>query len=121
MINIILYKEEYNILLSYRELDEFRYDKDRWFDVLYEDDKYQYLVDLYVTDKVAEQIMYFVQETENNIFNNVIHNVRNQFQKLIDEKQEYNEWYVYNFDEVLDKEMINNYKTIEDWDDLNEI
>lgn len=88
MINIVLTKKEYKILLSYRELDEYRY-SDEWYDQLYKDEKNEYIVDLYVTDKVSQKIMYFLQETSGNIYNHTISEMRRVIQQIIDNKSDW--------------------------------
>lgn len=104
MINVMLYKREHSILLSMKSLNEYRFDKSKWVEMIYGDEKHQYITDLYVTDAVAEKIMYFLQESECNIFNSNIRNMREQFEKLIKARDFFKLWM--KSEEVITEDMI---------------
>jgi hypothetical protein len=101
MINIVLTKEDFNILLGCKELEEYRFNDNLWLDYTYSDEQYQYIVDLYVVDWVVEKIMWYIQEKEGNIFNHIIYKLRQQIQNKIDERKELKIWMKGNRDEII--------------------
>lgn len=94
MINLVLSKEEYLILLSNKKLEEYRFNKEIWEDYITtkKDDENKYIVRLMISDSIADIILEEIKESEDNIFNEEIRSLRNKIQSIKHQKELLGNW-----------------------------